>query len=460
MSGTERDVIDAKLLAAAAEAVPARALQEVVPDLSRSSLNRALARLTASGQLRREGAGRSTRYVAVQEALVWSPGGREALDAVHRPLAERGVSRYRAQFHTEYRPNADFLLGEETAETLLDAGTATQDREPAGTYLRRLLEPLLIDMSWSSSALEGNRYGLADTRELFRRIEQGQAGELDFDAQMLLNHKRAIQFMAENAPRYGLSYPLALEVHARLMERLLQNPQAPGSIRQMVVRIHGTLYQPADPPALLEENFKTILEKAELINNPIEAAFFLWVNIAYLQPFEDGNKRASRLLANIPLMILNCSPLSFIGVSRQDYADAMIAVYERNDVRVARDLFCWAYRQSIAHYREVLRNMPPPTDAMVQWHDQVKLAVRDSVLYGLSPEQAVAASMLGTGHEADAVLMNALVEHVRRSIDEISVLNAERFWLTPAQVTRFHREKKAPGEAEERQATGDNRPRR
>ncbi|WAH61865.1 Fic family protein (plasmid) [Pseudomonas silvicola] len=47
--------------------------------------------------------------------------------------------------------------------------------------------------------------------------------------------------------------------------------------------------------------FDIIIKKARLINNPVESAFFLWVNIAYLQPFEDGNKRTSRLAANIPL---------------------------------------------------------------------------------------------------------------------------------------------------------------
>ena len=40
-----------------------------------------------------------------------------------------------------------------------------------------------------------------------------------------------------------------------------------------------------------------MLDKARRIKNPVEAAFFLWVHLAYLQPFEDGNKRTSRLAA-------------------------------------------------------------------------------------------------------------------------------------------------------------------
>jgi Fic family protein len=42
-------------------------------------------------------------------------------------------------------------------------------------------------------------------------------------------------------------------------------------------------------PSLLEEMLGIIAGKARDIKNPVEAAFFLWVNLAYLQPFEDGN---------------------------------------------------------------------------------------------------------------------------------------------------------------------------
>ncbi|HEX5739242.1 MAG TPA: Fic family protein [Hydrogenophaga sp.] len=48
----------------------------------------------------------------------------------------------------------------------------------------------------------------------------------------------------------------------------------------------------ATPPALLEETLKSIIDKVRHILNPVEAAFFLWVNVAYLQPFADGNKRS------------------------------------------------------------------------------------------------------------------------------------------------------------------------
>ena len=52
------------------------------------------------------------------------------------------------------------------------------------------------ELSWSSSRLEGNRYSLLATQELFKR---GTADN-DLDAIMLLNHKAAIEFMVDAVP--------------------------------------------------------------------------------------------------------------------------------------------------------------------------------------------------------------------------------------------------------------------
>ncbi|SOZ36214.1 hypothetical protein [Cupriavidus neocaledonicus] len=53
-----------------------------------------------------------------------------------------------------------------------------------------MLEQLRMDLSWSSSCLEGNRHALKATEELFTR---GTAGS-DADTVMLLNHKTAIEY--------------------------------------------------------------------------------------------------------------------------------------------------------------------------------------------------------------------------------------------------------------------------
>jgi len=84
------------------------------------------------------------------------------------------------------------------------------------------------------------------------------------------------------------------------------------------------------------------------------------VHIPYLQPFEDVNKRVSRLAANIPLIRRNLCPLSFVDVPERDYIDGILGVYERNKIELLRDVFVWAYERSCARYAAVRRSLGEP----------------------------------------------------------------------------------------------------
>ena len=144
------------------------------------------------------------------------------------------------------------------------------------------------------------------------------------------------------------------------MQGLLLNPDALGKARRTVVTITDSVYVPMQMPQILDEMLALLVEKVRNIKNPIEAAFFLWVNIAYLQPFEDGNKRTSRLCANLPLLLQNCAPLSFLDVEQADYAMAVLGVYEKQDVSLAVELFAWTYQRSINKYTVILESMGGP----------------------------------------------------------------------------------------------------
>ncbi len=84
------------------------------------------------------------------------------------------------------------------------------------------------------------------------------------------------------------------------------------------------------------------------------------VHLPYLQPFDDVNKRVSRLAANIPLIRSNLSPLSFTDVSQSAYTDAILGVYELNDVSLLRDVFFWAYERSAARYAAARQSSGSP----------------------------------------------------------------------------------------------------
>lgn len=351
------------------------------------AVKRMLSRLALERRVEVIGKARATRYrlmtasspVTVGKTDVqapdhfappWSAASVELRQRLKLPLGARVPVTYRREFVDKYKPNETFLLPREHAEELVALGRLP-GQLPAGTYVRKVLEQLLIDLSWSSSHLEGNRYTLLDTEELFK----SGAAATDSDAVMLLNHKAAIEFLVDAVPTQGLSTGLVRNLHAVLMQDLLPDVTSLGAIREKVVNISGTTYVPTQVPAVLTEMFERIIRTAQHVKNPLEAAFFLWVNLAYLQPFEDGNKRVSRLAANIPLMLYNQAPLSFLDVNREDYALAMMGVYESCDVSMAQDLFDWTYRRSQAKYKVVLESVGSPDPFRVKYREALNEAV-------------------------------------------------------------------------------------
>lgn len=355
------------------------ATQQLVEELKTSpaTAKRMLERLVVAQQVVRVGKARATRYslpVPTQSTVPtgpqWSANSLQLQQRLAVPLGAREPVTYQRSFVEAYRPNDSALLPASLSAELAQLGRM-QGQQPAGTYARKVLEPLLIDLSWSSSRLEGNRYSLLATEELFK---SGVAGG-DMDAVMLLNHKGAIEFLVDAVPTYGLSMGLIRNLHSVLMRDLLPDTAALGTIRSKVVNISDTVYLPSQVPTVLQAMLEAILYKAQRVKNPIEAAFFLWLNLAYLQPFDDGNKGVSRLAANIPLMLYNQAPLSFLDVAPQDYASAVLGVYELRDVAMAVDLFDWTYRRSIKKYTVVLESMGGPDPVRLRYREMLNEAI-------------------------------------------------------------------------------------
>jgi hypothetical protein len=138
-------------------------------------------------------------------------------------------------------------------------------------------------------------------------------------------------------------------------------------------------------PQVLEECFRLVLQKAAAIPDPFEQAFFVMVQLPYLQPFEDVNKRVSRLGANIPLIRDNLCPLSFIDVPEQTYVEGTLGVYEFNQVDLLRDLFVWAYERSCRRYLAITQTMAEPDPLRIRYRDALIEAVQTIVRGGLLP---------------------------------------------------------------------------
>jgi hypothetical protein len=285
--------------------------------------------------------------------------GDEIRAHVRKPTGKRTPAGYDRAFLDSYRPNESFYLSPAERKHLRDLGTPKIAPQPAGTYARQILNRLLIDLSWNSSRLEGNTYSLLDTRRLIDFGEEAQ-GKQRAEAQMILNHKDAIEFLTASPDDIGFNRYTVLNLHALLANNLLPDPMAAGRLRHIGVGITGSVFHPLEVPQLVEECFDQVLATAAAIADPFEQALFVMVQIPYLQPFDDVNKRVSRLSANIPLIKQNLSPLSFTDVPRDTYTEAMLGVYEMRRVALLRDVFIWAYERSADRYAAVRQSLGEP----------------------------------------------------------------------------------------------------
>ena len=207
---------------------------------------------------------------------------------------------------------------------------------------------------------------------------------------MILNHKAAIEFLLESTTEAGFDRRTILNLHALLTADLLRDPAAEGALRTDPVGIGKSSYLPPAIPALIETLFDTILAKAREIRDPFEQAFFAMVHLPYLQPFIDGNKRVSRLAANLPLFQRNLAPLSFVDVSEADYTDGMLAIYELNDIRILQEVFIQAYERSAQRYTVIRGAVGDPDPFRVKYRQAIAEQVAEIIRARCGRREAVA----------------------------------------------------------------------
>lgn len=427
------------------------------------TLLRRIERLLASGRIRVAGESRQRVYLAAEapskgraalpegaaavtsetedDYVPVSPAGAEVRALVRRAITQRDPVGYRLEFLEEYRPGATWYLSAEIRSRLLQLGTTPDPERPAGTFARDVFDRLLIDLSWASSRLEGNTYSRLDTQNLIQFGEEAEGKDAQ-QAQMILNHKRAIEFLVEEAEDVGFNRRTLTTLHSMLAENLLDDPGDEGSVRRRPVRISGTPYIPIAIPQVIEDALDLLLRTASSIPDPFEQAFFAMVHIPYLQPFVDVNKRTSRLAANIPLIRANLCPLSFIDVPERAYVEGVLGVYEQNRVELLRDVFVWAYARSCAQYRVVRDSMAQPDPVRLRYRGELNDAVREIVVSMLPPS---AATVRGWAEEHDIPVLDveAFVERGLTLLVSLHEGNAGRYHIRPSQFTAWYERHRA-----------------
>ena len=390
------------------------ALADIV---SRRSLQRRLASLIERQRILPEGDGRAIEYRLVSTIvgavgsaqgssavqgigevyIPISPDGEAIRAYVRQPIQSRKPVGYDRELLETYRPNQTRYLSPEIREHLHNIGRSPDGERPAGTYARDILGRLLIDLSWASSRLEGNTYTRLDTQNLIE-LGQAAAGKDRREAQMILNHKAAIELLVEQAEDIGFNTFTFFNLHALLSENLLVDPTESGRLRSRIVEVSGTVFHPLGIPQQIDAYFHMILDKADAIDDPFEQAFFVMVHIPYLQAFVDVNKRVSRLGANIPLIRHKLCPLSFIDVPEPAYVEGTLGVHELKRVDLLRDLFVWAYERSCQRYMAIRETVAEPDPLRLRYREALITVVSEIVrglkTPGAKPVRDLAATLV------------------------------------------------------------------
>ncbi|MCK4539855.1 Fic family protein [Candidatus Parcubacteria bacterium] len=210
--------------------------------------------------------------------------------------------------------------------------------------IRKESERLMIELSWKSSKIEGNTYDLLETEFLIKENREA-SGHTKLEAQMILNHKDTLDFIQKEKIK-----KISLRTIQRVHKVLTQKMGILNSVRSKPVGITGTVYRPLSD---MEKIKKALYGLCKLVNgkeNIFEKSMLLNLLIAYVQPFNDGNKRTSRLLGNAVLMSRNYCPLSFRSIDELEYKKAVILFYERNNLRYFKELFIEQYKFAVENY--------------------------------------------------------------------------------------------------------------
>lgn len=319
-------------------------LQTTGDEQSLVTIKRALSQMTTSGLLIVTGAGPSTAYEISPLGRLMADVDAGAYCAVE-PDKRCGLTGYNFGL-LEAIPLDIFsnVESKKIEEATIEYRRRTTDISPA--IQKKELERLVIELSWKSSRIEGNTYTLLDTEKLILDNKEAP-GHSREEAVMILNHKNAFTFIHEHKDQFKVfSRQNMEEVHALLVKDLSIGL----GLRKKPVGVLGSKYTPLDNLYQITEAMEILARAVLKMETPCAKALVALAGISYIQPFEDGNKRTSRLMANALLMAHNCAPLSYRSVDEIDYREAMLVFYELNALHPIKRIFIEQYDFAARNY--------------------------------------------------------------------------------------------------------------
>jgi fido (protein-threonine AMPylation protein) len=313
--------------------------------IERTTLQRDLNFLQKKGLIIKSGSGRGTVYSVSEINKAFLPIN--VKEYFNIPYFQREV---RGNFNFEIFKilSHDVFTAEEKEklEKLQKEFIRNFSRYDSQTIINKEFERVMIEFSWKSSEIEGNTYSLLGTEALIKNNVAGEGKTAD-ETQMILNHKDAFNEAVQNRERFLKLRSADIEyIHSVITKKL----RIAKNIRKEGVKITGTKYEPLDNEAQIKEALQKMVD---LVNNKesfFEKAFLVSILIAYIQVFEDGNKRTSRMISNAILLAHHSIPLSYRIVNTEEYKKAIILFYELNNISYIKQIFIEQFEDAVNNY--------------------------------------------------------------------------------------------------------------
>lgn len=301
------------------------------------TVKRQLSALTKAGFLATSGAGRSVKYTLTKKGWLLRP-----FDVAKylEELPDNRISTSHFQFDALEPPYIEmFDKGElEQLEAATSVYRANASNSDAASHKKELMR-FIVEFSWKTSQIEGNTYDLISTERLLLYGEKSSTNT-EFEAQMILNQKEALEFILDNIELWEKPTLSSLEMLHSIVGKNLGITK---NLRKTIVGITGTNYRPLESEFQIRDALELLFKNISEATNTYEKALICVLGLSYIQPFIDGNKRTSRLLANALLLAHNYAPISYRSVDSRAYKEATLVFYEQNSIEPFKNLFIEQY---------------------------------------------------------------------------------------------------------------------
>ena len=325
-------------------------MARVGTEVSLVTVKRMLSEMVKLGALAVTGSGRAVRYQVTIQGRILTDIDAKKYCAVE-PDKRYGASGYNFDL---FDGLSDDIFDEEELKRLDDSTKEYNDRaaDVSATLQKKELERLVVELAWKSSRIEGNTYTLLDTEKLILENKEAPGHGKD-EARMILNHKNAFYFIWEHSAKFKTFDLSNLEqLHAIIVKDSGVNL----GLRKGLVGVTGSKYRPLDNAYQIREAVAALLRAVAKMKTPYAKALLALAGISYVQPFEDGNKRTSRLTADALLLAHGCAPLSYRSVDENEYREAMLVFYELNSIVPIKKIFIAQYEFAAKNYAVRIEN--------------------------------------------------------------------------------------------------------